>query len=74
MEWHDGQPIVNGSYICCVKGYDSPTVLEWNKDEGGWGDWWHGEYDDGMLEWDQFDNDLVVCYIGFDEIPMPEGW
>jgi len=74
MVWRSGQPIVNGSYLCCVKGYDSPTVLEWNKDEGGWGAWEHGEYDDGLSEWDQFDNDLVICYIGFDEIPMPEGW
>jgi hypothetical protein len=68
MNWHYGQPIVNKQYLCCVKGYDSPLVLDWC--DGDWGDW----NDDGSGDWIPFDNDLVVCYIGFDEIPMPENW
>ena len=74
MNWHYDNPIRDRKYLCCVKGYSEPIDLLWNREQGGWGDWWHGEYDDGLAEWDQFDNDLVVCYIGFDEIPMPENW
>lgn len=74
MNWHYGQPNVNGSYLCCIKDCSFPINLIWHRQEGGWGFWWHGENDDGMIEWSQFDNTLVVCYIGFDEIPMPENW
>jgi hypothetical protein len=68
MNWHYGQPVVNKQYVCCVKGYSSPIVLDLC--DGEWGDW----NDDGSGDWIPFDNTLVVCYISFDEIPMPEGW
>ena len=74
MNWHYDNPIVNGEYLCCVKDYSFPFPLFWNTENGGWGDWWHGEQDDGLAEWNQFDNSLVVCYTSFQEIPMPEGW
>jgi hypothetical protein len=73
MNWHYGNPIANGSYLCCIKGYSSPISLIWEKEEGGWGEWDGADWDE-VESWNQFDNDLVVCYIGFDEIPMPEGW
>ena len=66
MNWHYGNPIVNKQYLCCVQGYSSPLVLDWS--DGEWGDW------NGREEWYPLDNLTVVCYIGFDEIPMPEGW
>jgi hypothetical protein len=67
MNWHYGQPITDGQYLCCVKGYSSPFILDWHDRE--WGRW-NGK-------WYPLDNIItgsVVCYIGFDEIPMPEGW
>lgn len=67
MNWHYGNPIVNGEYICCVKGFSRCMTMEWH--EGRW-----GYMTDGDFIFSGFDNDLVVCYIGFDEIPMPEGW
>lgn len=76
MNWHYGQPIVNGSYLCCVKGYSSPIPLEFY--DGDWGDWDH--YDSGdwipfIVERSLKDNYCPVeCWIGFDEIPMPENW
>jgi hypothetical protein len=74
MNWNYNNPVINGFYICCVKDYSFPFTLSWNKELGGWGEWWYGEYDDGLAEWKQFDNSLVVCYTSFQEIPMPEGW
>jgi hypothetical protein len=68
MNWHYNNPIINKQYLCCVKGYSSPLVLDWC--DGEWGDW----NDDGSENWIPFDSDLVVCYISFDEIPMPENW
>jgi hypothetical protein len=67
MNWHYGNPIVNGSYICCVKGFSRPMTMEWH--EGRW-----GYMTDGDFMFSGFDNEAVICYIGFDEIPMPEGW
>jgi hypothetical protein len=70
MNWHYDNPIVNKQYICCVKG-DSrrkPITLDWYN--GEWGTW-----SDGIGQgWLPLDTKQVVCYIGFDEIPMPEGW
>jgi hypothetical protein len=74
MNWHYDEPIVNQQYLCCVKGYGSPISLYWNKELGGWGEWWNGEYGDELEHWNQFDNSLVVCYIDYNEIPMPENW
>ena len=56
MNWNYNNPVINGFYICCVKDYSFPFTLSWNKELGGWGEWWHGEYDDGPAEWKQFDN------------------
>lgn len=78
MNWHYGDPIVNGQYLCCIQGYSSPIPLYWNTEEGGWGDWDY--YDSG--DWIPFEKDRslkdnyspIVCYIGFNEIPMPENW
>lgn len=68
MNWHYGNPVVNGEYLCCVKGYSSPIPLYFH--DGDWGDW----NKDGDGQWYTVDNLTVVCYIGFDEIPMPESW
>ena len=68
MNWHYGNPIVNKEYLCCVKGYSFPIPAHWY--DGDWGYW----NDDGDGSWRPFDKHLVVCYISFDEIPMPEGW
>ena len=67
MNWHYGNPIKNGEYICCFKGYSEPMTYHWI--DGQWGV--YNEYSD---ELDPIDNNNIVCYIGFDEIPMPEGW
>jgi len=37
MNWHYGQPITDGQYLCCVKGYSSPFILDWHDRE--WGHW-----------------------------------
>jgi|688.fasta_scaffold269363_2 hypothetical protein len=82
MNWHYGDPIIDDEYLCCVAGYDCPMVLMWDKDRGGWGQWTHGEFDDGLPEWTPFvnegtmkiDSHGVVCYTSFGEIPMPENW
>lgn len=76
MNWHYGQPIVDDQYLCCVRGYNAPITLHWY--DGEWGHW-AGRNDE---EWVPFiiqrtlkDNYCpVVCWISFDEIPMPEGW
>ncbi len=67
MNWRYGNPIVNGEYLCCIKGYPSPISFDWY--DGKWGSW---DWIDDKLN--PIDQSLVVCYIGFDEIPMPEGW
>jgi hypothetical protein len=41
--------------------------MEWH--EGRW-----GYMTDGDFMFSGFDNEAVICYIGFDEIPMPENW
>jgi len=66
MNWHYGDPIVNKEYLCCVKGYSNPISLDWC--DGEWGHWNYSK------EFYALDNISVVCYIGFDEIPTPEGW
>jgi len=76
MNWHYGQPIVDDEYLCCVRGYAAPIILSWYEDEWGL---WSGRNNE---EWAPFiiqrslkdDYCPVICYIGFDEIPMPEGW
>lgn len=68
MNWHYDNPILNGQYLCCVKDYSFPIPIHWY--DGDWGYW----NDDGDGSWRPFDNDLVVCYTSFQEIPMPENW
>jgi hypothetical protein len=67
MNWHYGQPIEEKEYLCCVRGISKPTVLDWLGPKKGW-------RKAVGINWLLFDNTRVVCYIGFDEIPMPEGW
>ena len=69
MNWRYDNPIVNKQYICCVKGDSAPITLDWYN--GEWGDWRQDKNDEW---WTPLNHLLVVCYIGFDEIPMPEGW
>ena len=67
MNWHYGNPIDNGEYLCCLKGFAGPMHYWWI--DGQW-----GVYNINFDELAPIDNTMVVCYIGFDEIPMPEGW
>jgi hypothetical protein len=67
MNWRYGQPIANGHYLCCVRGSSFPISAYWK--DGYW-----GYYEDRFGDWVTFDTLCIVCYIGFDEIPMPEGW
>ena len=67
MNWHYTNPIVNGEYICCFKGYPTPMTYWWI--DGQW-----GVYNENFDELDPIDNTMIICYIGFDEIPMPENW
>ena len=68
MNWHYDNPIENKQYLCCVKGYSTPVVADWYDNE--WGIWITGR----GQEWFAFDEHTVICYVGFDEIPMPESW
>jgi len=75
MNWHYDNPIKDGEYLCCVKECSRPTTLAWHEEKGGWGEWWQIEDNNGVrCKWYSFYNNDVVCYIGFDEIPMPENW
>ena len=74
MKWIYGQPSISSDYLCAIMGMDRPFMLTWRNDKKEWGDWNHGEYDDGILEWEPFDNDKVLYYMSFDDIPMPENW
>ena len=69
MNWHYTIPAVNGDYLCCVKDYSFPFPLTWYN--GEWGDW---SGDALNAEFVPLDNNLVVCYTSFQEIPMPENW
>jgi len=68
MNWHYGDPIINGKYLCCIIGNRYPVVIYWYN--GEWGNWHMGS----RKEWFPLDDEQVLCYIGFDEIPMPENW
>jgi len=75
MKWNSNEPITPGYYLCAAVGYSRPMILCWNivgKKE--WGEWTHGEYDDGILQWEPFEKSEVKYHIGLDEISMPEGW
>lgn len=74
MNWHYGDPIRDGKYLCGVRGYSSPIDLVWYKEKGGWVRWVPCSSNWSGIEWNPFDDSIVVCYIGFDEISMPEGW
>ena len=65
MNYHYGNPTVNNEYICFVKGFSTPMIMDWY--EGRW-----GYINDGDFAISGFDNEDVVCYIGINEIPMPE--
>jgi hypothetical protein len=67
MNWHYGNPIKDGEYICCIRGYATPMAYCWVN-----GQW--GVYNSNYAEFDPIDNNMIVCYIGLDEISMPEGW
>jgi len=67
MNWHYGNPIKDGEYICCFQGYATPMTYWWVN-----GQW--GTYNNNYDELDPIDNNMIICYIGLDEIPMPEGW
>jgi hypothetical protein len=77
MNWHYSNPIKDGEYLCCVRGNFLPIVLDWSN--GKWSDWkqrskeWK-ENKIHYLLYDDIDKFAVVCYIGYDEIPMPENW
>jgi hypothetical protein len=68
MNWRYDNPIGEGQYLCCVIGYRYPVVTDWH--DGAWGKWYTGR----EKKWVPLDEEQVLCYIGFDEIPMPEGW
>lgn len=68
MNWHYSNPIVDGRYICCVRGFACPIVADWYG--GEWGIW---DMSRGN-GWHPIDKYEIVCYTSFDEIPMPENW
>mgnify|MGYP003332401684 FL=1 len=73
MNWHYTNPIVNGDYLCCVKGYSFPMPLTWH--DGEWGSWTHGGWTPLVVGRSLKDDySPVVCYTSFQEIPMPENW
>lgn len=74
VKWREGEPIKNGQYLCAVIDCGKPVILSWYDDKKQWGEWTHGEYEDGMLEWEYFGNARVLYYMSLDDIPMPEGW
>lgn len=74
MRWNPNEPITPGYYLCAVFGYDRPIMLCWDIDMRQWGEWTHGEYDDGILQWEPFEKSEVNYHMGLNEIPMPEGW
>jgi hypothetical protein len=74
MKWNPNEPITPGYYLCAALGYDRPIMLCWYPDKKQWGEWTHGEYDDGILQWEPFEKSEVKYHMGLNEISMPEGW
>jgi hypothetical protein len=64
MNWHYGQPIDMGYYLCAIVGNNKPSELYWD------GSSWSYQNSD----WETLDSNEVACYMYLGDIPMPEGW
>ena len=64
MNWHYGQPIDMGYYLCAIVGNKEPSELYWD------GSSWGYQHDD----WETLDSNEVTYYMYLGDIPMPENW
>jgi hypothetical protein len=64
MKWQSGQPVDNGKYLCSVLGWNTPTILNYDKE----GNFWYSISDT------EYEISEVPYYMNLNDIPMPEGW